>query len=496
MNMEIGFTFCTILLIFSIFLILKLQNARKKNLPPSPPSLPIIGHLHLLKSPIHQTFKSLSCKYGPIMYLRFGISQVIIVSSASIAEQCFTKNDIIFANRPKSLASKHLGYNHTTIGFSPYGDHWRNLRRIASIQIFSTFSLNNSSTVRTDEVRFVAKKLILDYKGGSAQKVNLKILFEKLVYDVLTMMVAGKRWAEPSTHAMFGPTMIMNICDYIPALQWVGFKGLEKNLMEIMKTRDKFLQGLIDECRKNRADDLSLAADRKTIIHTLLSLQRAQPQCYTDDIIKGVIMVMFTAGTHTSAVTMEWAMSLLLNHPEVMKKARLEIDSLIGATRPLEESDILKLPYLRCVINETLRLFPAGPLLVPHFSTQDCTIEGYHIPKGTILFVNVWEIQRDSKNWEEPNEFKPERFEGMEGGIEGCKFVPFGMGRRACPGSGLAMRLIGLVLGLFIQCFEWERIGPELVGLDESCGLMLSKLDPLEALYRPRESMATLLSQL
>ncbi|CAN4122613.1 unnamed protein product [Withania somnifera] len=417
------------------------------------------------------------------------MSRVLIVSSASIAEQCFTKNDIILANRPKSLASKHLGYNHTTIGFSPYGDHWRNLRRISTIQIFSTCSLNNSSAVRNEEVRFTAKKLILDYKEGISQKVNLRVIFEKLIYDVLTLMVAGKRWTESSTHDMFGPTMIMNICDYIPVFQWVGFQGLEKNLVELKKRRDKFLQGLIDECRKSRADD------SKTIIHTLLSLQRAQPECYPDDIIKGVIMVMFTAGTHTSVVTMEWAMSLLLNHPEVMKKASLEIDSLIGATRPLEERDILKLPYLCCIINETLRLFPAGPLLVPHFSTQDCTIEGYQIPKGTILFVNVWDIQRDSKTWEEPNEFKPERFEGR-GKIEGCKFIPFGMGRRACPGSGLAMRLIGLILGLFIQCFEWERNGPELVGLDESCGLMLNKLEPLEVLYRPRESMATLISKL
>ncbi|KAJ8541155.1 hypothetical protein K7X08_001971 [Anisodus acutangulus] len=179
-------------------------------------------------------------------------------------------------------------------------------------------------------------------------------------------MVAGKRWAEPS-HDMFGPTMIMNICDHIPLLQWVGFQGLEKNLVEFKKTRDKFVQGLIDECRKSRDDDLSLTVHRKTIIHTLLSLQRAQPECYTYDIIKGVIM----------------------------------------------------------------------------------------------------EIQRNSKNWEEPNTFKPERFEG----IEGSKFLPFGMGRRACPGSGLAMRLIGLSLGLFIQCFEWERIGPGLVGLSESCGL-------------------------
>lgn len=291
MNMEMGFTFSTILLIFSIFIFLKLQNARNKKLPPSPPSLPIIGHLHLLKSPIHQTFKSLSCKYGPIMYLRFGISQAIIVSSASIAEQCFMKNDIVFANRPKSLASKHLGYNHTTIGFSPYGDHWRNLRRISNIQIFSNFSLNNSSAVRTEEVRLVAKKLILDYKGGITRKVKLKFLFDKLMYDVLTKMVAGKRWTEPSTHDMFGPTMIMNVCDYIPVLKWVGFQGFEKNLVELKKRRDKFLQGLIDECRKSRADELFLDGHRKTIIHTLLSLQEEQPECYTDDIIKGVIMV-------------------------------------------------------------------------------------------------------------------------------------------------------------------------------------------------------------
>lgn len=160
----------------------------------------------------------------------------------------------------------------------------------------------------------------------------------------------------------------------------------------------------------------------------------------------------------------------------------------------MEDSDLSKLPYLQCIVNETLRLFPAGPLLVPHFSSERCTIAGYEVPKDTTLIVNAWAIHHDSKVWEDATEFQPERW--FEENDVGFKFVPFGMGRRACPGSGLAIRLISLVLGTFIQCFEWRRVGHELVDMEEGSGLSLQRVQPLEAMCRQRQSMATLLSQL
>ncbi|THG07108.1 hypothetical protein TEA_022529 [Camellia sinensis var. sinensis] len=194
---------------------------------------------------------------------------------------------------------------------------------------------------------------------------------------------------------------------------------------------------------------------------------------------------MILAGTDTSAVTMEWAMSLLVNHPEVLKKARVEINAHVGQDCLIDEHDISKLHYLQAIISETFRLFPAAPLLVPHISSDDCIIGGFNVPRGTLLLVNAWAIHRDPKVWDDPISFKPERFEGGE--VEGHKLMPFGMGRRACPGAGLAQRVVGLALGSLIQCFEWKRVTKETVDLTEGKGLTMPKAEPLEAMCKARD---------
>lgn len=199
---------------------------------------------------------------------------------------------------------------------------------------------------------------------------------------------------------------------------------------------------------------------------------------------------MLSAGTDTSVGTMEWAMSLFLNHPHVLAKARAEIDDVIGEKRHVEESDLERLPYLQCVIKETLRMYPVGPLLVPHESSADCRVGGYHIPRGTMLVVNAWAIHNDAGIWEEAAVFKPERFledtavGGRDG--DGLRYMPFGTGRRGCPGEGLAMRVVGLVLGSLIQYFEWERVGKEMVDMSEGTGLTMPKARALQAKCRPR----------
>lgn len=205
---------------------------------------------------------------------------------------------------------------------------------------------------------------------------------------------------------------------------------------------------------------------------------------------------MLIAGSDTTVVTTEWALSLLVNNPDVLEKAQIEIDNHVGQDRLINESDIANLPYLRCIIAETMRLYPAGPLLVPHESSADCKVGGYFIPGGTMLIVNLWAIQNDPKLWEEPRRFVPERFEGFEGTRDGHKFMPFGSGRRACPGEGLAMRMMGLVLGSLLQCFNWERIGKELVDMTEGPGLTMPKLRPLVVRCQPRMTMASQLNQI
>ncbi|CAI0421934.1 unnamed protein product [Linum tenue] len=411
-------------ILFLLAIISKLNKRRRTDLPPSPPSLPIIGHLHLLKEPIHRTLQNLSQQYGPIYLLSLGFQNVVVVSSPSLAKECFHENDLVFANRPNLLSGRIFDYNNTTVGVSPYGPHWRNLRRISTVELLSTARLNSSAALRRDEVRLLARDLFRKVSGTSFGEVEMKSRLSALSMNVVTRMVVGKRYFESEEEdggrrflevirESFELSGASNPGDFLPVLRWIDYGGVEKR------------------------------------------------------------MTMISAGTDTSAVTMEWAMTLLLNHPKILNKARIELDDVVGKNRLIEEADCSKLPYLQSIINETLRLYPAAPLLVPHYSSEDCTIGGYHIPKGTMLLANAWAIQRDPSVWVDPTTFWPERHEGME--VDAYKLV------------------VSSVLGVLIQCFEWRRTSEELLDMTEGKGLTMPKVEPLVALYKTRECMKDVL---
>ncbi|KAM3199934.1 hypothetical protein P3L10_032294 [Capsicum annuum] len=476
------------ILIFTFLYLLKNHIIRKfQNLTPSPYiSLPIIDHLYLLKKPLHKTLAKISEKHGPLLFLRFGSRPVLLVSSPSFAEQCFTKNDVVFASRPRLLAGKHLGYNYATLVWASYGQHWRNLRRIATLEILSTQRIQMFSDIRRDEVRALLQCLVRGKTNGRDPKTNtvdMKAAFFEMTLNILTMMIAGKRYYSDSG-------------DFVPLLKWIGANNLEDKVKLVKEKRDKFMQDLIEE-HKNRRKGSSLEQKNNTMIDVLLSLQDSEPDYYTDEVIRGMGIVMLTAGTDTTASTMEWALSLLLNNPEALKKAQDEIDTHIGeSSRLLDDSDLDQLSYLHGIINETLRISPAAPCLVPHESSKESVLGGFRVPHGTKLLVNLWAIQNDAKLWEEPNEFKPERFNDFKGQRDGFRLMPFGYGRRGCPGENLAMHVAGLALGSLIQCFEWERVSEELVDMTGGPGLTMPKAIPLLAKCRPRQNIDNLLAHL
>ena len=204
---------------------------------------------------------------------------------------------------------------------------------------------------------------------------------------------------------------------------------------------------------------------------------------------------MLLAGSETSSTALEWALSLLLNHPEAMKKVQEELDNNVGRDRMINESDLPKLTYLQNVITETLRLFPVIPLLVPHESSKDCKVCGFDIPQGTMLFVNLWSLHRDADLWEDPTRFMPERFEGRRNN-EAYNVIPFGAGRRACPGDKMGKRVVGMTLGTLIQCFEWKRIGEKEIVMMEGGGITIPKVEPFIALCKPRDVMENVLLNL
>ncbi|KAK4781451.1 hypothetical protein SAY86_015553 [Trapa natans] len=505
------FPFLYFFLFIASYTVLRYLVHKLRNLPPSPfLTLPVLGHLYLIKKPLHRTLTAICARYGPVILLQFGSRRVLVVSSPSAAEDCLHKNDIIFANRPRLLAGKHLGYNYTSLAWSSYSDHWRNLRRIASLEILSTHRLNCLAGIRADEITALVRRLTR--KDDPACTVEMRTVLFELMLNVLMRMIAGKRYygenvAEVEEAKRFREMVretfriggATNIGEFMPFLPKIGFNGVEKELQELQRKRNSFMQNLLQqhkEAKIEEEDPDSEGGKNKTLIQVLLSLQETEPDYYKDVMIKSIMLVLLTAGTDTSAVTLEWAMSVLLNHPEVMKKAQAEIDGAVGPSRLVNELDLARLPYLHCIINETLRMYPAGPLLVPHESSEECYVGGHRVPSGTMLLINLYSIQRDPKYWTEPEKFWPERFEGMEGVRDGYKMMPFGSGRRGCPGENLALRMVGATLGSLIQCFEWDRIGEEPVDMTEGTGLSMPKAQPLLARCRTRESMKPLLSHI
>ncbi|KAK1427464.1 hypothetical protein QVD17_16150 [Tagetes erecta] len=499
--------FISILSILSLVYLFKLALHNKgRNYPPSPPSLPILGHLHQFNGPLHRVLQRLASKYGPLMALRFGSHKVLVVTSPSAVEECFTKNDIILANRPLFLSGKYLSYNRSALGTAPYGQLWRDIRRVMTLELFSTTRLKHYMSVRQDEVRSLVKSLYQDCFQDFA-KVEMRSRVQGLTFSIIMNIIADKRFygteeedvKEASKfkdiiRAIFEVSGASNPADFIPFLRWFDFRGLEKRLFRLQKQSDSFLQNLIEKCKQRKRNNIIQKGEGMTFINVMLSLQDSEPTYYTDNIIKANVLTLLLAGTDTSSVTIEWAISLLLNHPDVLEKARAHIDEYIGNQRLVQETDIPNLPYIQCIINETLRLFPAAPLLVPHEPSEDCTIGGFDVARGTIVLVNAWAIHRDPMVWDDPLSFKPERFENVA--IEGYTFIPFGMGRRQCPGSGLANRVIWLALASLIQCFEWERVGEELVGLSEGKGLTMPKDEPLEAMCKTRQKIIHVLMDL
>ncbi|XP_062212479.1 cytochrome P450 81Q32-like [Phragmites australis] len=488
------------------------NNGRSKRmrLPPSPPgAIPFLGHLHLVEKPYHAALSRLAERHGPIFSLRLGSRDAVVVTSPAFARECFTEHDVTFANRPLLPSQMLVTFDGAALGTASYGPHWRNLRRIVAVHLLSAHRVSCMSGVIYAEVRAMVRQMYRATTAapGGAARIELKRGLFELSLSVLMETIAQTKATRPESDAdtdmsveaqefkqvidEIFPHVGSVLWDYLPVLRWFDVFGVRNKILAAVRTRDAVLRRLIDAVRR-RLDD-SCESEKKSMIAVLLTLQQTEPEVYTDTMMAALCSNLLGAGAETTSSTIEWAMSLLLNHPETLKKAHAEIDAAVGTSRLVTADDIPRLGYLKCIVSETFRLYPVAPLLLPHESSADCEVGGYHVPRGTALLVNAYAIHRDPGVWEEPDEFVPERFEG--GRAEGLFLAPFGMGRRKCPGEALALQTIGVVLGTLIQCFHWSRVGVE-VDMSEGSGLTMPKAVPLEALCRPRAAMHDVLQKL
>ncbi|OQU90943.1 hypothetical protein SORBI_3001G082400 [Sorghum bicolor] len=475
-------------------------NAAQQRLPPSPPAVPFLGHLHLVKTPFHEALAGLAARHGPVFSMRMGSRGAVVVSSPECAKECFTEHDVAFANRPRFATQELVSFGGAALATASYGPYWRNLRRVAAVQLLSAHRVACMSSVISAEVRAMVRRMSRAALKRRLFEVSLSVLMETIAQTKTSRTEADADTdMSPEAHEFkqivdeIVPHLgTANLWDYLPVLQWFDVFGVRNKIMAAVSRRDAFLRRLIDAERR-RMDDGG-DSDKKSMIAVLLSLQKSEPELYTDTMIMALCGNLFGAGTETTSSTTEWAMSLLLNHPEALKKAQAEIDAVVGNSRLITAEDVPRLGYLQCVINETLRMYPAAPLLLPHESAADCKVGGYDVPRGTLLIVNAYAIHRDPAVWEDPAEFRPERFE--DGKAEGRLLMPFGMGRRKCPGETLALRTVGLVLGTLIQCIDWDRVDGLEIDMTAGGGLTMPRAVPLEATCKPRAAMRDVLMEL
>nr|AYM47547.1 flavonoid 3'-hydroxylase [Dracaena cambodiana] len=491
------------ILLATILSLLKLGRGRRRlNLPPGPRPWPIIGNLNLIGPLPHRSIHDLSLKYGPIMQLRFGSFPVVVGSSVAAAQFFLKTHDLIFASRPKTAAGKHTTYNYSDITWSPYGAYWRQARKMCLMELFSAKRLDSYEYIRAEELRRMIRDLHR-CSGGAA--VVLKDFLSTLSLNVISRMVLGKKYLEEEMGAAVTPeefkrmldelfllSGVLNIGDSIPWIDFLDLQGYVKRMKVLSKKFDWFLEHVLDEHNERR----SAEGDRfvpKDMVDVLLQiaddpnldvkLSRDGVKAFTQDLIAG--------GTESSAVTVEWAISELLKRPHIFDRAKEELDRVIGQNRWVDEKDVPNLPYIESIVKETMRMHPVAPMLVPRLAREDATFNGYDIPAGTRVLVNVWTIGRDPTVWDEPEEFKPERFLGKEIDVKGQDFelLPFGSGRRMCPGYSLGLKVIQVSLANLLHGFEWKPpkgMKAEELNMEEIFGLSTPRKVPLEVVVEPR----------
>ncbi|KAH6795183.1 hypothetical protein C2S52_005660 [Perilla frutescens var. hirtella] len=481
-----------LLIALPIILIFSLHKTRKTNRPPGPPSLPFIGNLHQLAAvdDLHLYLWRLSKKYGPIMQMKLGSTPLIIISSAKLAKEVLKTQDLAFCSRPRSLSQQKLSYNNIDIIFAPYDHSWRELRKITSIHLFSLKKVQSFRPVREEEVsHFISK---ISDLASAHQAVNLSEMTVALSSDLICRVAFGKKYDEHGSerrrfdqllHEVQTISIAFYMSDYFPALWWVDrLTGMIKKVDAVCEKLDLFYQELIDEhLDPSRARTLDVQDD---ILDILIKLKEEHMFDFTWDHIKALLMDIFIAGADTSSSAIVWIMTVLIKAPNVMKKLQEEIRNFIGEKGKVDEDDLPKLPYLKAVITEVFRLYPVAPLLVPRETMEKCIVDGYEIQPKTIVYVSAWAVGRDPEYWENPNEFMPERFLNNNIDIRGQDFglIPFGSGRRICPGMPMGLATVELGLANMLYSFDWELpdgIRAEDVDTDPAPGIAVQKKNPL-----------------
>ncbi|PKA64188.1 Cytochrome P450 84A1 [Apostasia shenzhenica] len=487
------------------------RRRRRRQLPPGPTPLPIIGNMLMMGQLTHRGLAKLAEHYGGLFHLRLGFHHAVAVSSPEMAKQVLQVQDNVFSNRPATIAISYLTYDRADMAFAHYGPFWRQMRKLCVMKLFSRKRAESWASVRDEVDAMVAA---VARKAGSP--VNVGELIFNLTMNITFRAAFGAQSSENQGEfiallqefsKLFGA---FNVGDFIPWLKSFDLNGINGRLKKARNSLDGFVDRIIDEhkARRKVADSGAGAGDMVDDMLAFLADPKGgggsggggrddELQGYlklTRENIKAIIMDVMFGGTETVASAIEWAMAEMIRSPSEMKTLQTELAGTVGLRRKVDDSDLDSLPYLKCIVKETLRLHPPIPLLL-HETAADCQLAGYFIPAGAQVMVNVWAIGRSSAAWKDAGEFRPSRFAsgGQDAGIDFrggfFELIPFGSGRRSCPGMQLGLYALELAVSQLSHCFDWELPGgmkPSELSMEDVVGLTAPRAVRLVAIPTPR----------
>ncbi|KAK4803901.1 hypothetical protein SAY86_003718 [Trapa natans] len=474
------------------------QGAKgKPKLPPGPSPLPVVGNLLSLGRRSHRTLADLARTYGPVMSLKLGCIRSVVISSAAAAREVMQKHDLTFSDRTVPDSVRNCDHHLHSVGWIPVSPKWRSLRRISKTHIFSAERLADKQDLRRKKV----DDLLVHIRqcAGTGKAVDIGTAAFSTTLNLLSNTIFSVDLADASSDtarefkSLVSDMLIAaaepNLSDFFPVLRHLDIQGIRRR----MTIYNKKLLKIIDQFINTR-----LAARKETDYRPVNDVLDVLMGLYEDNSFEEIdltdvqhfLLDLFAAGADTTANTVEWVMAELIHNPTCLSKVRKETERIIGGGRAVQESDIPNLPYLQAVVKETFRMHPPTPLLVPRMAREDTEIMGFTIPRGAQVLINAYAIGRDSQSWKDPEVFMPERFLGSDVNIDvkGSNFelIPFGAGRRICPGYPLAQRMVPLMVASMVQGFDWKTEGKgEDMSLDDVFGLVVRLATPLCAIPIP-----------
>ncbi|XP_028796496.1 geraniol 8-hydroxylase-like [Neltuma alba] len=490
----------TLLLLISFIFIISLfilhsRISQSAKSPPGPRPLPIIGNILELGTLPHQSLANLSRTYGPVMSVKLGRTTTIVISSPKVAKEVLQEKDHAFCFRTIPDTIRALDHDKISVAWMPPMSQWRVLKRICATEVFSSQRLNSTQSLRQRQLKELVHHVSEFCRKGEALDIGDAVFTTVLnsisnTFFSLDLALYTSDKSQEFKDVIRGIMEVAgrpNIVDFFPVLRVLDPQGARAKMIGYVAKLIAFFDGLIEERLQFRGSEMESKRFNDVLDSLIQLMMQENPQVSRSQVLH-LFLDLFVGGIDTTSSTIEWAMAELVRNPEKLKKVKEELKQAINEDEQLEDFHISKLPFLRAIVKETLRLHPSFPLLVPHKTEDEVQLCGcFMVPKNAQVLINVWAIGRDPSVWDDPKQFMPERFSSTEIDFKGHDFelIPFGAGRRICPGLPLANRTIHIVLASLLYHFDWklaDGLKVEDMDMSETYGISLHKAMPLKAI--------------